>query len=42
MIQGCEQKIYDGIMDAVLDNYERAKQYSNFNQTFHRMYGGDA
>jgi len=29
-------------IDAVLDNYERVKQFANFNETFHRMYGGDA
>lgn len=33
---------YNKRLNAINDNYERVKQFANFNETFHRMYGGNA
>lgn len=41
-LRGHEKEYYDDHMEFILDNYERVQKYKNFNQTFHRMYGGDA
>jgi len=41
-LRGHEKEYYDDHIESIIDNYERVQQYKNFNQTFHRMYGGDA
>lgn len=41
-LRGHEKEYYDDHIEFILDNYERVQKYKNFNQTFHRMYGGDA
>lgn len=42
LLRGHEKEFYDLHMAYILENYKRVQEYKNFNQTFHRMYGGDA